>query len=106
MPGNRGWFADLSDEEDRNEVAPWQLFIQCDGLCLPLGGTFQSKEDAEAFLRSDILGKRWLDAERQCGPETLVLTPDGKSSYIRCGCGASLRPGDLFAHLTEDSAHD
>jgi len=51
-----GWFADIEDEGDY-----WQAFLQNDIGCFPLDGIwFQSKEQCEEFIRTDILGKEMI----------------------------------------------
>ncbi|MGV9252026.1 hypothetical protein [Streptomyces sp. NPDC003697] len=54
-----GWFADLSNEEDRDSRNPWQPFLQADGACFALPLRFQSKDDCEGF-RQHILGAGML----------------------------------------------
>lgn len=58
---DRGWFADLSDEEERNPQFPWQPFLQTDGCCLPLRIWFATKAECEDFIRQDVAGRRLLE---------------------------------------------
>lgn len=51
-----GWFADLSNEEDRDPRNPWQPFLQTDGGCFPLPLRFQTKGDCEDFIRRHVVG--------------------------------------------------
>lgn len=60
MSDYTGWFADLSDEEDRNPIAPWQPFIQTAGGCFPLRLWFETKDGCEEFIRECVLGRVML----------------------------------------------
>lgn len=56
-----GWFADLADEEQRDERWPWAAFLQMESECHRLDGTwFATKEQCEDFIRSEILGRGLL----------------------------------------------
>jgi hypothetical protein len=59
-PRGNFWFADYVTEDDYEGVItagfPWRVFIQLAGLVDHLSGQFATKEDAEAFIRDDILG--------------------------------------------------
>lgn len=53
-----GWFADITDEEDRDSRWPWQPFIQTAGGCFPLQGVwFATEEECEIFIRGEIIGR-------------------------------------------------
>jgi hypothetical protein len=58
---DRGWFADLADEEERNPRWPWQPFIQITGSCLPLPVWFETEAECLDFIRTDIVGRGLLD---------------------------------------------
>jgi hypothetical protein len=55
--GNRGWFADPSDEYPEL----WQAFLQAECGCFPLDGIwFESKDDCEQFIVREVLGKEMI----------------------------------------------
>lgn len=55
MRKDLGWFADLSDAEDRDPGFPWQPFIQITGGCLSLDARFKTEEECMTFISSEIL---------------------------------------------------
>lgn len=62
MMGKRGWFADLSDEDERDPHAPWQAFLQLEGHCHALDGVwFYTEADCVEFIRTEIVGRGWFE---------------------------------------------
>ncbi len=59
-----GWFADLSDEEERDPRWPWQPFLQAAGCCFPLPVWFDSKEECELFIERWVAGRGVLPSRR------------------------------------------
>jgi hypothetical protein len=59
-----GWFADLSDEEDRVKGSPYQPFLQTAGGCFPLPLWFDSEESCDEFIRDNIAGKGQLHLQQ------------------------------------------
>ncbi len=55
-----GWFADLSDDEDRDERNPWQPFLQASGGCFPLPLWFQTEAACQDWIRAHVIGNGWL----------------------------------------------
>lgn len=53
-----GWFADLVDEEERDDRWPWAVFLQIPGECHQLTPTFATEEDCLDFIRRHVLGKQ------------------------------------------------
>ncbi|WP_405611333.1 hypothetical protein [Streptomyces sp. NBC_01508] len=68
MSDYTGWFAGLSDEADRNPIAPWQPFIQTAGGCFPLPLWYATEEGCLDAIEHDILGRGLLDGSRTPKP--------------------------------------
>jgi hypothetical protein len=56
-----GWFADLADEDERDERWPWQVFLQLETECHAMAGVwFATKEQCENFIRTKVVGQGLL----------------------------------------------
>lgn len=55
MKKDLGWFADLSDIEDRDPKYQWQPFVQIVGACHSLNVRFETEEACMAFIRDEVL---------------------------------------------------
>jgi hypothetical protein len=51
----KGWFADLSDADERDPNFPWQPFVQISDGCLSLDVRFGSKEECTRFIQDEVL---------------------------------------------------
>lgn len=52
-----GWFASLSDEEERAQQCLWQPFLQAAGGCFPLPVRFATRQECEQFIDEWVAGR-------------------------------------------------
>lgn len=55
----QGWFSDVDNEDGVGEYR-WQPCLQLDGWCPSMPAWFRSKEECDAFIRDEIIGKEML----------------------------------------------